>query len=725
MAADLVAAGATPEAAAIVAAAEVSIGSRLKAPHGSENLELAGATLGIAALGQFAVPALVPVSAALLVGTNLKTFHAAWQNARQRKIGLPALSTTIVATTMVSGQFVGAAIMSCFTAYWNRRARLDLDERRRHLIEDCLPTAPLVRLLDGPAGGTEILVPPDQIREGNRIVVSAGEAIPADGLLIDGSLVVDERSLRGLDGASRKGQGDPVLAGSTVLAGSARVRVERTGDATRGAIIAKALTSATSPARGGSAPTRHAEAFATRTVGPVLATSGLGFLLLGDPITALAMMRPDYATGVGISVPMATLRDVATCARRGIVIRDPEAFDKLDRVDAIILDDQPALRRTRLEVAGIETRMPADVEPELLRYAASALRHLDDPRVPALATACRAREVPLFDLQPAELADRGVGVSIVHSHRKIRVHEADPAIEEALEEAGIATGPDPAERGARPLLVEINGDVVALISFRPSERLEGAEAIRRLTSTRRVPVILATDRPRAEVSALAASLGVNQVRADLTPSAKAELVRSYRLRGLKAAFVGDCSDHAVSPAAAEAFIAISIPRARLSTAEARAYPSPSSEQRSQFRSRSRNKKRGGSQPMAPSVRSFATDPLHPSGTSDRDEAFLISDPGPASVQILSDRLDRLELLWDIAGARSRRIRRDQTVIAVPNVFAAAGALLFGFTSYHSILLTNLGTYTAYHLAKGPNQPRETLALASPQGRSASRGITKN
>jgi hypothetical protein len=282
----------------------------------------------------------------------------------------------------------------------------------------------------------------------------------------------------------------------------------------------------------------------------------------------------------------------------------------------------------------------------------------------------------------------------------------------------------PADRGARPLLVEINGDVVALISFRPSERLEGAEAIRRLTSTRRVPVILATDRSRAEVSSLAASLGVNQVRGDLTPSAKAEFVRSYRLRGLKAAFVGDCSDHAIAPAAAEAFIAISIPRAPLSTTEAREYPSPAGSRRSQSRSGGKDKRRRASQPMAPSARSFATDPLHPSGGPDRDEAFLISDPGPASVQILSDRLDRLELLWEIAGARSRRIRRDQTVIAVPNVFAAAGALLFGFTSYHSILLTNLGTYTAYNLAKGPNQPRDTLSLASPRGRSESRSIAK-
>lgn len=659
--------------------AEVSIEDRSASGDDSRNLELAGATLGIAALGQFAVPALVPVSAVLLVGTNLRTFQTAWRQARARQLGLPALSTTIVATTMISSQFVGAALMSCCTAYWNRRARLDLADQQKRLLEDCLPTVPMVRLLDGPDDAPEILVPHGQIREGNRIAVAAGDAVPADGTIFDGGLVVDERRLRGLDGASRKGPGDLVLAGSTVLAGSAVVKVERTGGATRGAVVARALISATSPVRGRSAPTRHAEAFAARTVGPVLAASGIGFLLSGSPLTALAVMRADYATGVGVSVPAATLRDVAACARRGIVVRDPDAFDKLDRADVILLDDHPALGRTMLEVAGVVTRMPSEVEPDLLRYAASALRHLDDPRVSALTAACRNHQVPLFDLEPAELTERGVGVSITHGRRRIRVYEADPDIEHALENTGAATIPGtPVSRTAapnvRPLLVEINGNVVALISFRASETLEGAEAVRRLAATRRAPIVLLTDRTRAEASSTAASLGVNQIQANLDPRAKLDIVRSYRLQGLKAAFVGDCSDPSTAPAAAEASVAVSIPRAR---------PAPV-------------RKGKGKRQQRPI----------PAPDFNPDEAFLATDHGPASVLLLSDRLDRLEVLWEIAGGRARRIRRDQAVVTVPNLCSAAGALLFGFTSFHTILLTNMGTYTAYNLAKGPpDRPR--------------------
>ncbi len=703
LAADLAAAGAPPEAAALVAAAEVSLVERETSGYGgSQNLELAGASLGIAALGQFAIPALIPVSAALLIGTNLKTFRATWQQARERKLGLPVLSTTIVATTMVSGQFVGAALMSCFTAYWNRRGARDLAEQRRSLLEDCLPVPPLVRLLEGPEDAPEILVPPDQIREGNRIVVVAGDAIPADGTISDGELVVDERSLRGLDGASRKGPGSFVLAGSLVLAGSAKMRVERTGDATRSALIARALTSATSPAKGGSAPTRHAEAFATKTVAPVLATSGLGLLVTGNPVAALAMMRPDYATGVGHSVPLATLRDVATCARRGIVIRDAEAFDKLDQVDTIVIDDHPALRRTALEVAGIETRLPREVEPDLLRYAASALRHLDDPRVPALAAACRERQVPLFDIEPAAIGEHGVGVAIVHGTRRVRVHEADSEVERALADAGISTAPSavPTSNGqpVKPLLVEINGNLVALISFRPSAAPEGAEAIRHLAASGngKRSIVLLSDRPRGELAPLAASLGVNRMHAGCDPHAKVELLRSYRQQGRKAAFVGDCSDHAAAPVAAEAFIAISIPRSSEFSAIGTRSISASG--------KAKGKGKRSHRPMSGSIRSATPDPLHPANGPEHDEAFLLTEPGPASVQLLSDRLDRLDLLWEIADDRSRRIRRDQAIVTVPNVLSVAGAFLFGFTSFHSVILTNLGTYTAYTLAGDRSKP---------------------
>jgi Cu2+-exporting ATPase len=409
-----------------------------------------------------------------------------------------------------------------------------------------------------------------------------------------------------------------VLAGSVVRAGVLRVAVERTGERTRAAAIGRALIAATTPAPGRSAPTEHAEAAAERTVGPALATAGLG-LLVGDLAAAIAILRPDYATGPGLAVPLGALRDVTACARAGLIVRDPAAFDRLGEVALVVLDDHPALRRAGLDVADARGRLP---EPELLRYAASAFRHLDDDRADALAAACLARGLHRLDLEPLDLSD---GVAVAHGRHRVRVRGA----------GGLPDG---------PLVVEVNGAEAGRVTFRRSDRPEAAGAVRRVRAMTGAHVALLSDRPRAEVAGLAAALGVNQVVGGLSPWAKAEFLSGCRGRGVRAAFVGDGLRNA--PAAAEAHVAI-----------------------------------------APA----------------RDDGPAPSDglgAGAAGVVVLGGRLDRLDLLWDVARARARRARGDQAVVLVPNVACVAGAFLFGFTGMTSVVVSNLGTFGAYNRAAG-------------------------
>src|SRR5262249_54009368 len=162
--------------------------------------------------------------------------------------------------------------------------------------------------------------------------------------------IVDERSVRGVEGATRKRSGDVVLAGSTVLAGSVRLAVSELADRTRASSIARALVAATSPAAGRMSPTVRTEAFAERAVGP----AGVG-LLTGGLASAGAILAPDYAPGPGLTVPLEALRNTALCARRGIVVRRGDVFERLAQVDAIVLDDDPVLSRVAVEVTGIQS----------------------------------------------------------------------------------------------------------------------------------------------------------------------------------------------------------------------------------------------------------------------------------------------------------------------------------------------------------------------------------
>jgi Cu2+-exporting ATPase len=488
-------------------------------------------TLGTAALGEFALPAANPVCAVLLVGTNLGTFKAAWLQLRARQLGLPVLYTAIMATALATGHFLSCALMSVLYRFWHDRLRLELAAERRRLLHGCLPR-PRSAVLITP-DGTEVLVDLDRLQSGDRVLVRAGETVPADGRVIRGEAIVDERSFFGGDGATRKRMNDPVLAGSSVLTGSVRLEITAPADRTLASSISRALLAATSPTPGATAPSLRAELFADQAVGPTLATAGVG-LLIGDITTVAAVLPPDYATGPGMAVPLETLRNAAACARKGIIVHRGDVFERLARVDQIVLQDDPALSRAALEVAAVEAfRLP---EAELLRYAASASRHLFDDRASALAAACRARGVHLLDLPPVAFDP---GVTVLHLTRRVRVLE-----------------PAPSPDGLGSLSVEIDGGAAGVIHFERSSRPESAAALRRIRELGGVHLALVSNRSERDVAALASLLNVDTYQCSFSSEDVARYLRGCRTCGLRTAYVvrGGTS----APAGAEAFVTVSL-----------------------------------------------------------------------------------------------------------------------------------------------------------------------
>lgn len=482
-------------------------------PPPKTSFALANANLAIGTATELAVSALAPVSSVLLVATNVRTFRLAWQQVRRRQLGLPVLYTVIIGGTLVSGQFLASALMSWSFKFWQDRLRTDLSGERRRLLGECLPLPRLARLAV-PAG--EVLAPVDRLEEGDRVLVNAGDLVPADGRVIHGNGVVDEQTLRGLEGASRVRPGDTLLAGSTVLHGALCLEVTQSVERTRAWTISRALLSATSPSPGASSPTRSSEAFAERAVVPTMAMAGVG-LLAGDLATAAAILRPDYATGPGVAAPLETVRDATACASLGIVVRSSDAFDALARIHTVVLDDSPALRECGLEVVDIQSRVPDLV---LLRYAASAFRHMADERAEALIEACRERRCHILNLQAVEF---DAGVTVVHGRHRVRVRELDRD-----------------SKGAGPLAVEIDGNTAGVLKFGRSTRLKARKALEQIQTQFGVSVVLLSNRRKADVAELASQLDVPTYLGELTDDEKARFLRECRVRGVRTAFIGDC-----------------------------------------------------------------------------------------------------------------------------------------------------------------------------------------
>ena len=591
---------------------------------------LTNTSLVLAFASEMATPALLPACAALLVGSNLDTFRIAARQLFHGRLGLPGLYTSIVVATVATGQFMVAAGMSWMLKLWQHLYRDELKNTRRELLSHIFQRPSHVRLATPEPGNAEVEVLIEDLMPGDVILVSAGEQIPVDGWVVQGRGLVDERMVRGVQNLSRKQPEDGVLAGSTLRLGELHIQVLRHGAETQVAALARATLTATSLPQGWQTPTMRGETFAERTVPSTMALAGLG-LLVGDVSTALPILRLDYASGPGMAFPLETLQSVAVCLAHGILVRHPEAIERLATADLLVLQDHFALKRTELDVDVIEV-FPGFAEEDLLRYAAAAFHDLNDERAAALRNACLDRRITPLTLQPIEFA---TDVTLVHGNSRIKVGDLGtrargPSIPRP-QDAPCCTESEPPDS----LMVGINGRVAGLIHFRYSTRLEATPALQQVRSRQNLRVGILSEQPHATLTPLAASLGVDFHLGSQSPDDQIRFLQYCRQRGLKVAYVGDC--HIDLRTAAEVHIAISL----------------------------------------------------------ADDEINNIDHDPAPIWLLQPRLTKLGELWDIAHIHQRRLKVAHGYALIPNLFCVAGAFVWGFTSFASVVATNLGTYSVY------------------------------
>jgi cation transport ATPase len=493
------------------------------------NFAPANVSLGFAATGEFVLPIVTPVTAGMLVLSNIETFRAAAHQARGGTLGLPALYTSIVGVTLASGQFLSAALMLWFFRYWEHRYRQDLESETLLLQTVSAPNDARVLSEDGDGGRT----PGRELAIGDRVRALAGEAIAVDAQVLGGAALVDEMRVRGTPTPVRRVAGDQVLAGSKLIAGALDLAVLRTGEDTQVAHIAQTLVDAAMPAPRSWALNHDAEEFADRAVAPTFFAAGAG-LVVGDLTMAGAILRPDYATGIGLATPLETLRDVKLAAHNGIVVRLSTAFERLASTSWVLLEDHERLRHCDCGV--VEIRTNRRDESQLLQVAAAAGVWLGDERGPALARACRERGLIV---RRADLRDIAAdGISADYRGRVVRLRGCPVA------------GLDPPS-----LNVEFDGIEVARICFRRNEHPSTAEAVRRLQRAG-LRVFLASEGSADATERLALQLGVDRHCGDMHLEDKIRLLLDRRRDGVGVVFVGDCVTGA--QAAREAHLAIAL-----------------------------------------------------------------------------------------------------------------------------------------------------------------------
>lgn len=347
---------------------------------------MAPATVAISA-GALFVPEFAIASAVLLMGMNIPTVGKALTELSSRRFGLPVLYSTILITTLATGQFLPASLMTWFFRFWRRRFEQKLEHVQFDMLSSYLPKP--VAASRRSDNGTIEAVQTDTLLVGDLILVKLGDIVPADATIVEGHCALTQFSSPGRQSDPRqKGPGDRIHAGSVLVAGQVTASVEKTGADTLAAGLGQVLVDATTPVAGTMSPTQTAELFASRAVKPTLILAGLGGLATGDLMTAGAVLRPDYATGIGLSETINHWAGVDRCLTSGAILRSPQALDKLLTIKVVIFDQsvtEKTDQRFHLVVEG-------GLDPGLLvSLVAGVLRHVGDPRAAAAIRECRQR----------------------------------------------------------------------------------------------------------------------------------------------------------------------------------------------------------------------------------------------------------------------------------------------------------------------------------------------
>jgi P-type Cu+ transporter len=400
-----------------------------------------------------------------------------------------------------------------------------------------------------------------KVAVGDRLRVRPGETIPVDGELIEGASAVDESMVTGESIPVGKKVGDTLIGGALNGAGGFVMRAERVGGDT---VLARIVDMVAKAQRSRAPVQRLADQvsgwFAPLVIG-VAALAFLAWSLFGpEPrlafglLAAVSVLIIACPCALGLATPMSIMVGVGRGARSGVLIRNAEALERFEKVDTLIVDKTGTLTEGRPRVAAI-VAAPGFDRDELLRLAASLERSSEHPLAAAILAAASERGLALAPAQGFS-SSAGKGVAGAIEGRAVAIGNQSFLAESGVEAASLAPAAEALRRdGATVTFVSVDGRVAGVIAVADPIKASAPEAVRALRAEG-MRIIMLTGDNRASAAAVAASLGIADVEAEVLPGRKAETVARLRQQGHVVAMAGDGVNDAPALAAADVGVAM-------------------------------------------------------------------------------------------------------------------------------------------------------------------------
>jgi P-type Cu+ transporter len=436
------------------------------------------------------------------------------------------------------------------------RARSHTSSAIRALLKLSPRTARLVR-----NDATEIDVPIEHIERGDTLRVRPGEKVPVDGVVLDGASSVDESLVTGESIPVEKAEGSRVIGGTLNGTGSFLMRAERVGAETMLAQIVRMV----SEAQRSRAPVqRLADHVASYFVPAVVLAAAIAFVAwatLGpEPrmahalLNAVAVLIIACPCALGLATPMSIMVGTGRGASAGVLVKNAEALEILEKVDTLVVDKTGTLTEGRPRVTQIFAE-PGSSENSVLRVAVTLERASEHPLAGAILGAAAEHHI-----HPGDLTDfhyrTGQGITGIVSGSKAALGNRALFATLSVALGGLEERAKLLENdGQTVMFVALEGKPAGLIAVADPVKATAPEAIEQL-HRQKIRIVMLTGDSRATAEAVARKLGIDEVHAGVLPDRKSEIVKQLQKEGRVVAMAGDGVNDA--PALTQANVGIAM-----------------------------------------------------------------------------------------------------------------------------------------------------------------------
>ena len=436
------------------------------------------------------------------------------------------------------------------------RAREKTSGAIRALLDLAPKTAVRVRA-DGSDESAEI----DMIQVGELLRVRPGEKVPVDGELVEGKGTVDESMVTGEPMPVAKAAGAKVTAGTLNQTGGFVMRAEKVGADT---LLSQIVHMVAAAQRSRAPIQRMADQVAGWFVPVVILVALLTFgawLLWGPSpafsyalVAAVAVLIIACPCALGLATPMSIMVGVGKGAQHGVLIRDAEALERMEKVDTLVVDKTGTLTEGRPKVVNLEPAAGFDAAT-VLQKLASVERASEHPLAAAIVADAQARKLSLSPVTDFD-SPLGKGVIGVVDGTRVVCGSAKFLAEHGLDVASLqAAAEDVRAKAATVIFVGIDGRVAGFVGIADPIKATTAQAIAALRRDK-IRVVMLTGDGKTTAEAVGRELGIDEVIADVLPEEKASVVQRLKAEGRVVAMAGDGVNDA--PALAAAYVGIAM-----------------------------------------------------------------------------------------------------------------------------------------------------------------------